>query len=162
MEAKKLEFPTIAIWWDVAKAEIKTFAQAYASEKQSAFMTRFYSLQSDIYYLERFDPTSPSLAQKKEELSQYFDYEAEGAIIRSREKKQYLTDAPTDYFFSLEASKGARQTLNQVRNHSNGEIVTDPSSILKYASSFYSSLYTPTPVVHPVDLHEGLPSRDSA
>ena len=121
-------------------------------------MIRFQSLQSDIQFLQRFDPNSPDLLEKQDELNQYLSHVIEGAIVRSRYKSQTLTDAPTNYFFSLENNKGARQTLTQVRDEMTGEILHNPSTILKFVSSFFGSLYCPEPIYPDPELFDSLPT----
>ena len=121
-------------------------------------MIRFNSLQKDIEFLKTHDPSSLNLQDMQEDLRLLITHIAKRTKSLSYHQNSTLTDAPTNFFFSLEKDQGATPTLTLLKNDDTGDLLSDPSSILIYASSFYKTLYSSMPIDLNPALFDGLPT----
>ena len=77
----------------------------------------------------------------KGELDKIAENKAKGSIIRSKCLWYEKGEKSTAYFFGLERNRAINKHVRKLKLE-NGEIVTDPTKILREQSHFYSQLYS--------------------
>lgn len=144
---KKVSFENVLMWWEVGKANIRTFCQNYSSHSTSMVKAAVQKLQRDIQSLENILVINKDDGRiknehlnKKKELGSLLQEQVKGALIRARICSIKDMDAPSSYFFNLEKKSVQQKQMYHLRRP-DGVITSDPLEIRKLAVNFYTDLY---------------------
>ena len=123
--------------WDFCKNEIKHKTIDYACKQANNLRNQKENLREELKVLHK----KISIEQKEELFQKYekvkldmdkiYEYEANGAQVRSREKWIEKGEKNTSYFLGLEKSRGAKKTIRKLRDGNNKEL-TESEDIAKY------------------------------
>ena len=80
------------------------------------------------------------------ELDEYYTYQAQGAIFRSKLKWHLEGQKNMKYFMNLEKSRAVGKTMTAIKLHS-GKVTQNNKEILRIQGDFYKRLYTKDPAV---------------
>ncbi|KAI4872000.1 hypothetical protein NFI96_008836 [Prochilodus magdalenae] len=129
--SRKGEFETLIQWWEVGKAQIRTFCQDFTSYSTATLRTAIQALELDIARIydllinQSAAGLQTDLASKQKELAAILHEKAKGAFVRSRYLSMNDMDAPTAFFFDLERSTAGHQALASLRKD-DGSVTMDP------------------------------------
>ena len=133
-------------WWDRAKQEFKVIAIKRAKIRRKEQSHERFQLENQLSYLQgrARNGTTADIEKyllAKEKLKQLDCKELEA--IKIRVKAQYLEEGEksTRYFFSLEKTRRADQTM-KVLTKDNLGTVTDSRGLLSEVHAFYTDLYS--------------------
>ena len=147
---KMLTFSSLAKWWEAGKREIqhitRDFCVCRASETRASRnllcrLADHLKLWFDKGLISAYVPYRSVLINRLAELDLA---QARGAQVRSR--IWWVEEGETSsYFCRLEKKRSADRWISTVRNPS-GHIVSDPQGLCDSFSSFYSGLFSASPV----------------
>ena len=147
---KMLTFSSLAKWWEAGKREIqhitRDFCVCRASETRASRnllcrLADHLKLWFDKGLISAYVPYRSVLINRLAELDLA---QARGAQVRSR--IWWVEEGETSsYFCRLEKKRSADRSISTVRNPS-GRIVSDPQGLCDSFSSFYSGLFSASPV----------------
>ena len=147
---KMLTFSSLAKWWEAGKREIqhitRDFCVCRASETRASRnllcrLADHLKLWFDKGLISAYVPYRSVLINRLAELDLA---QARGAQVRSR--IWWVEEGETSsYFCRLEKKRSADRWISTVRNPS-GRIVSDPQGLCDSFSSFYSGLFSASPV----------------
>ena len=147
---KMLTFSSLAKWWEAGKREIqhitRDFCVCRASETRASrnllcCLADHLKLWFDKGLISAYVPYRSVLINRLAELDLA---QARGAQVRSR--IWWVEEGETSsYFCRLEKKRSADRWISTVRNPS-GHIVSDPQGLCDSFSSFYSGLFSASPV----------------
>ena len=147
---KMLTFSSLAKWWEAGKREIqhitRDFCVCRASETRASRnllcrLADHLKLWFDKGLISAYMPYRSVLINRLAELDLA---QARGAQVRSR--IWWVEEGETSsYFCRLEKKRSADRWISTVRNPS-GRIVSDPQGLCDSFSSFYSGLFSASPV----------------
>ena len=147
---KMLTFSSLAKWWEAGKREIQhitwDFCVCRASETRASRnllcrLADHLKLWFDKGLISAYVPYRSVLINRLAELDLA---QARGAQVRSR--IWWVEEGETSsYFCRLEKKRSADRWISTVRNPS-GRIVSDPQGLCDSFSSFYSGLFSASPV----------------
>ena len=147
---KMLTFSSLAKWWEAGKREIqhitRDFCVCRASETRASrnllcCLADHLKLWFDKGLISAYVPYRSVLINRLAELDLA---QARGAQVRSR--IWWVEEGETSsYFCRLEKKRSADRWISTVRNPS-GRIVSDPQGLCDSFSSFYSGLFSASPV----------------
>ena len=147
---KMLTFSSLAKWWEAGKREIqhitRDFCVCRASETRASRnllcrLADHLKLWFDKGLISAYVPYRSVLINHLAELDLA---QARGAQVRSR--IWWVEEGETSsYFCRLEKKRSADRWISTVRNPS-GRIVSDPQGLCDSFSSFYSGLFSASPV----------------
>ena len=147
---KMLTFSSLAKWWEAGKREIqhitRDFCVCRASETRASRnllcrLADHLKLWFDKGLISAYVPYRSVLINHLAELDLA---QARGAQVRSR--IWWVEEGETSsYFCRLEKKRSADRWISTVRNPS-GHIVSDPQGLCDSFSSFYSGLFSASPV----------------
>ena len=147
---KMLTFSSLAKWWEAGKREIqhitRDFCVCRASETRASrnllcCLADHLKLWFDKGLISAYVPYRSVLINR---LAQLDLAQARGAQVRSR--IWWVEEGETSsYFCRLEKKRSADRWISAVRNPS-GRIVSDPQGLCDSFSSFYSGLFSASPV----------------
>ena len=147
---KMLTFSSLAKWWEAGKREIqhitRDFCVCRASETRASRnllcrLADHLKLWFDKGLISAYVPYRSVLINRLAELDLA---QARGAQVRSQ--IWWVEEGETSsYFCRLEKKRSADRWISTVRNPS-GRIVSDPQGLCDSFSSFYSGLFSASPV----------------
>ena len=97
----------------------------------------------DIHTLCDQDPSVENISKLeilKTEYGLRYEYIAQGAIVRSRERWYQLGEKRNKYFLNLESLRGKKSVIRKIFT-TDQSLTTKPEVIIKKLYSFYSDLY---------------------
>jgi len=142
---ERCSFQSLSQWWDIGKAQIKTFCQQYTAHSTRALKEKMKSLEEDILG-QSSDSTLnnsssiDSIARDKILLKNLLEERGKTALLRTRFAQLNDMDAPTVFFFGLEKKPREQKIFHQLKMPCGG-VTTDQREIQAYALSFYENLY---------------------
>ena len=149
-QGRASSFPSLAKWWEAGKSRIKGLTINYCcSRAKSRTMKRdllsrlveHLKKRVDLGHASCFGPYQAALSELGE-----LDLErARGAQVRSRVTWVEEGESSSAFFFRLEKKRGADRHISAVRDDG-GSVVTDINGICRVFTSFYSSLFTSSPI----------------
>ena len=148
---KMLTFSSLAKWWEAGKREIqhitRDFCVCRASETRASRnllcrLADHLKLWFDKGLISAYVPYRSVLINRLAELDLA---QARGAQVRSRIWWAEEGETSSSYFCRLEKKRSADRWISTVRNPS-GRIVSDPQGLCDSFSSFYSGLFSASPV----------------
>ena len=147
---KMLTFSSLAKWWEAGKREIQHITRDFcvcrpsetrASRNLLCCLADHLKLWFDKGLISAYVPYRSVLINRLAELDLA---QARGAQVRSR--IWWVEEGETSsYFCRLEKKRSADRWISTVRNPS-GRIVSDPQGLCDSFSSFYSGLFSASPV----------------
>ena len=146
-QGQKVVFPSLRLWWEVGKAQVRVFCQQYSSHSSSRLKDTIRGLEAQIQDLEERlrqgpDPnTAPLLREKRTALGSFLQERVKGALVRSRYQRLQDMDAPTSFFFNLERTS-AQRTRTACLQLPEGGTTSDPVEMGRLCASFYRTLFT--------------------
>ena len=133
--------------WDFCKNEIKHKTIDYACKQANNPRNQKENLREELKVLHK----KISIEQKEELFQKYekvkldmdkiYEYEANGAQVRSREKWIEKGEKNTSYFLGLEKSRGAKKTIRKLRDGNNKEL-TESEDIAKYIFNHFRLFFS--------------------
>lgn len=147
------DFADPLLWWDRAKQGFKNIAIRCAKIIGKQRRYERFQLERNLVKLQEKSNTGNTqdienylLAKESLKKLDLKDLEA----IKIRTKAQFLEEGErsTRYFYSLEKSRKADQTI-RVLTKDNLDCVSEPQDLLKETHSFYKQLFT----AQPIDVH---------
>ena len=133
--------------WDFCKNEIKHKTIDYACNQANNLRNQKENLREELKVLHK----KISIEQKEELFQKYekvkldmdkiYEYEANGAQVRSREKWIEKGEKNTSYFLGLEKSRGAKKTIRKLRDGNNKEL-TESEDIAKYIFNHFRLFFS--------------------
>ena len=143
-------FPSLAKWWDGGKSLIKGLTIRYCCRKAGA-RSRLRDLlvrlidhlkaKVDLGSSSCLGPYHSALA----ELAALDSHVAKGAQVRSRVKWVEEGESSSSYFFRLERKRGSDRWISALRDEDDS-IVSSPRDLCTSLSSFFSGLFSASPV----------------
>ena len=133
--------------WDYIKTEVRSYTLQYSSKKNKEKKAHKLKLEKELDNIERqiqdgmTDANIESYHSIKEELEKIAEVEAKGAILRSKVKWAEAGEKNTKYFLNLERKNASAKHVYQLQME-DGNLTTDPKTILSEQRSFYENLYS--------------------
>ena len=136
--------------WDAFKCYITGICIEYSARKKKERNREKNKLLADIDRIKlqlshQASVTDNSLLTQLEELEdklkKNYDYETKGLIIRSRVRWLEDGEKNSKYFCNLENRTWQKKNISKIQDPE-GNMITDPSSILKEIQEFYGKLYS--------------------
>ena len=149
-QTKYDDFADPLVWWDKAKNNFKTIAIRCAKIRGKAKRYERSQLEDKLGKLQQKAASGTTrdieqylLAKETLKKLDLKDLEA----IKIRAKAQFLEEGEksTRYFYSLEKSRKADQTI-RVLTKDNLDVVSEPQDLLKETHNFYKQLFTAQPI----------------
>lgn len=142
---ERCRFQSLSQWWDIGKAQIKTFCQQYTTHSTRALKEKMKSLEKDILGQSSESTHNnssfiDSVARDKILLKSLLEERGKTALVRTRFAQLNDMDAPTVFFFGLEKKSREQKIFHQLKMPCGG-VTTDRQEIQAYALSFYEDLY---------------------
>ena len=148
-ETKYADFVDPLLWWDKAKQHFKIIAISCAKIIGKQKRHERFQIERKLENLHEKSMSGDARAMEeylvaKEKLKELDLKDLEAVKIRA--KAQYLEEGErsTRYFYSLEKSRRADQTI-RVLTKENLDTVSEPQDLLKETYHFYKTLYTAQP-----------------
>ena len=149
-KTKYEDFADPLLWWDRAKQGFKNIAIRCAKIIGKQKRHERFQLERNLIKLQEKSNTGntqdiENYLLAKETLKQFELKDLEATKIRS--KAQFLEEGErsTRYFYSLEKSRKAEQTI-RVLTKDNLDVVSEPQDLLKETHKFYKELFTAQPI----------------
>ena len=149
-ETKYEDFADPLLWWDRAKQGFKSIAIRCAKIIGKQRRYERFQLERNLLKLQEKSNTGntqdiENYLLAKESLKQLDLKDLEATKIRT--KAQFLEEGErsTRYFYSLEKSRKADQTIRFLTKD-NLDIVSEPQDLLKETHHFYKQLFTAQPI----------------
>ena len=132
--------------WEIFMMTMKTKSMRYSTIRNYAKKRLKSELIRQINVIEESNDPKPfeeHYAYLKGRLKQIEDKEIDGYIRRVRFLVPYEKTEPDIAFFSkVEGQKRAKDRINQLAEHTDGQIFTDKENIMRISTKFYKDLYT--------------------
>ncbi|KAL9984497.1 hypothetical protein ACROYT_G006797 [Oculina patagonica] len=143
---KKADFDNLLIWWDKAKFNFKQIAIYHASKLRKIQNTQRATLERRLVNLQHKAASGlpadvANYLTAKQQLKQFDLDDLESVKIRTKARFAEEGEKSTRYFYNLEKSRQADQTI-KILTKDNLDTITDPYDILTEARNFYKELYT--------------------
>ena len=137
------------IIWDSLKCVITGVSMEYSSRKKKERNNEKNKLLLEIDKIRLQTSNIPvhdvhiltKLEELEEKLNKIYDFETKGLITRSRARWVEEGEKSTKYFCNLENRGWHKKNISRLKD-SNGNLVTNPGSILGEIQDFYSKLYS--------------------
>lgn len=137
-------------WWDKAKYHFKQIAIHHAKTLRKIQNKQRTELEQQLQRLQQKVSTGNNndieqYLLAKQRLHQFELDDLEAIKIRTKARFSEEGEKSTKYFYNLEKSRQADQTI-KILTKDNLDTVTDPYDILTEARDFYKTLYTAEPI----------------
>ena len=137
--------------WITFTATSKSKAIMYSKQKGSVKHNLKKFLLSEIEKIEGYEGNSDVLKSHlsfhREKLKILEKGEIEGFKLRIKFLPSFEKDEPNIEFLSkVEDRKKAQETITQLSEKPNGQILTNRKDIMRISTNFYKDLYTPSKV----------------
>ena len=128
--------------WGFVKHKIGEFSRNYGAKLKKAKNLLKTNIEAELGQLLGFtDLDSKNRYQiLKSQLDEIIENEIQGSILRSLCKDYEDGERCTQYFFSLEKTKGTQKTITSLKK-ADGTLIHENSAILKECRQFYMNLY---------------------
>ena len=141
------EFPDPLQWWEKAKQSFKTIAIKRAKIRRKVLRHERYQLESKMERLHELakNGTVRDIERyllAKENLKQLDLKELDSTKIRTKAQFIEQGEKSTRYFFSLEKSRRADQTIRVLTKDNLVDTVTETQGLLSETYAFYKDLYS--------------------
>ena len=134
------------VLWDLIKYRIRQATITYSKDKARERREKMSQVEASLKQCEvdcSANP-SPENIEKLETLKGAYDsiyqYQSEGAIIRSRAKWYEKGERSNKYFLNLESHKKTKSSIRKIFNKE-GHLISDPKRVIKEIEGFYADLY---------------------
>ena len=149
-KTKYEDFADPLIWWDRAKQEFKNIAIRCAKIIGKQKRHERYQLERNLIQLQEKSNTGntqdiENYLMARERLKQLDLRDLEATKIRTKAEFLEEGERSTRYFYSLEKSRKADQTI-RILTKDNLDIVSEPQDLLKETHNFYKQLFTAQPI----------------
>ena len=139
-------FPSIHEWWDFLKDFVKYTAKKYGRDKQRKLNSEKVTATNRLINAKRSLVNGNTSATKlidelESQIKSINRTQNEGAKIRSRAKFFEEGEKPTRFFFSLESTRAAKNSIRSLYDL-NGTEVNTQQEIEHAHWNFYSKLYS--------------------
>ena len=135
------------LFWDTLKCQIRGFALRFCARKKRSKSNIIAALEKRLKFLESIISERPchgietEIQKVQEDLNNFIDDKAKGAMIRSRCRWYEEGEKSSKYFLTLEKRNFNNKTLDRLQLE-NGKVITNPNEISKEQFKFYQKLYT--------------------
>ncbi len=138
------DIPDKGLVWEMCKMRIRSETIPYCVKKKKERTELKSSLESELKNLETMmNEQRPEIIDQynitKKELTDIEIHEANGSIFRSKAKWSEDGEKNSKFFMNLEKRNFVNKLITQLEV--DGNIITDPSEILKEEKRFYEKLY---------------------
>ena len=146
-KVKYAEMNDKGLKWDMIKCDIRAFTIPYCVRKKKEKQKLKQDLENKLTSLHEAADSSDStdidinneISATKSELEDIENIEAKGIIFRSKMQWSEEGEKNSKYFLSLEKRNYVNKLITQL--DVDGEIISDPVSILSAEKTFYNDLY---------------------
>ena len=149
--------PTIQLLWDQVKEGLKRFLLNYTKWHQKELRRWRTRLQEKrVHLLKDLNDTTNTpvqladlhgrLAQIEAEITEDQEKKAEGYAVRSGLKWLEKGERSSSYFFATLKDRLKRRTMEALFDPDTQTLATTSATMIPCAVTFYSNLFTPTPV----------------
>ena len=135
--------------WDLIKYKIRQVTISYSKEKAKERRKKITELEKKLKVRTKNFEELPSqknhedLELSKAEYESYFDYIAQGTIIRSRTKWYEKGEKSNKFFLNLENRNRSKSCVRKIHlGDTNSKTTSNPDLIMKELNNYYSRLYS--------------------
>ena len=138
-------------WWDLLLLALRSITLEYSTHKRRVERGVKKRLEVELSYLESLPLPSLSpqqlarLHSVQARLRLLLQDQIEGHRVRTRQLPKYEFSEPDLSFYADLEKRTIRKTVIGSLRMADGQVASDPPSLLSTTSSFYHSLYTPSP-----------------
>lgn len=137
--------------WEALKRAIKETSETFSRGHKKYVNRKLTQLQiSHQDALQQVSQGSTSHLRLVNEIEKLLDESIHSTtqqyFLRSATRWHEQGERNNKYFYKVIKQRQAQQTIQSIRTLDTGDLITSTSGILREARTFYSSLYTPTPI----------------
>ena len=134
------------VLWDLIKYRVRQPTITYSKDKARESREKMSQVEASLKQCEvgcSANPT-PENIEKLETLKGAYDsiyqYQSEGAIVRSRARWYEKGERSNKYFLNLESHKKTKSSIRKISNKE-GHLISEPKRVMKEKEGFNADLY---------------------